>query len=70
MSDNYCANCGKNVPIWIRHRAVTLRYGKRRTTYDELYAICQFCNEEVYSPKINGMNIIRWNRVLSEEDES
>ena len=66
MSDNYCVNCGKNVPIWIRHRTVALKYGTRTTTYDELYSICQFCGNEVYDPKVDDMNIIRRNRALSE----
>ena len=65
MSDNYCDNCKKNVPIWIRERTVTLKYGSSMTTYDEAYAICQFCGKEVYDPKVNGMNVERRAYVLS-----
>ena len=41
MSDNYCDNCGKKVPIWIRYKAQTIKYASRMTTYDEVYAICE-----------------------------
>ena len=40
MNDGYCDNCKKKVPIWIRERTMTLKYGSRMTTYDEAYAIC------------------------------
>lgn len=56
MNDNYCADCGKNVPISIRNKKVTLKYNTRMITYDELYAVCQFCGNEVYDPKVENMN--------------
>lgn len=59
MSDNYCVNCCKNVPIWIRHKTVTLKCNTRMITYDELYAVCQFCGNEVYDPKVENMNAKR-----------
>ena len=59
MSDNYCTNCGKKVPIWIRHKTVNLKYSARLITYDELYAVCQFCGEEVYDSKVDNMNFQR-----------
>lgn len=65
MSDNYCTNCGKKVPIWIRHKTVNLEYGTRQITYDELYAICQFCGEEVYDSKVDNMNFQRHVLALS-----
>ena len=59
MNDGYCDNCKKKVPVWIRERTMTLKYGSRMTTYDKAYAICQFCGKEVYDPKVNGMNVER-----------
>lgn len=59
MSDNYCVNCCKNVPIWIRYKTVTLKCNTRMITYDELYAVCQFCGNEVYEPKVENMNAER-----------
>ena len=59
MNDNYCNNCGKKVPIWIRYKTVNLKYATRKVTYDELYAVCQFCGEKVYDPKVENMNIQR-----------
>ena len=56
MNDSYCDNCKKKVPIWIRERTVTLKYGSRMTTYDEAYAICQFCGKEVYDHDVDDMN--------------
>ena len=56
MNDSYCADCCKNVPIWIRHKKVALKYNTRMIAYDELYAVCQFCGNEVYDPKVNDMN--------------
>lgn len=70
MSDNYCNNCKKNVPIWIRERTMTLKYGSRMTTYDELYSICQYCGEEVYDPKVNDMNMERRAYVLSKATDA
>lgn len=65
MSDNYCDNCKKKVPIWIRERTMALNYGTRMATYDEAYAICQFCGKEVYDSKVNDMNVERRAYVLS-----
>ena len=60
MSDNYCNNCKKNVPIWIRERTVRLLVSDSRTViYDEVYAVCQFCGKEVYDSKAADMNTER-----------
>ena len=66
MSDNYCDNCKKKVPIWIRERTVRLLISDSRTViYDEVYAVCQFCGKEVYDPKVNDMNVERRAYALS-----
>lgn len=41
MSDGYCINCKKKVPVWIRHKTRTIKYALRIVTYDEVYAVCQ-----------------------------
>lgn len=65
MSDNYCDNCGKKVPIWIRYKTQTIKYASRMTTYDEVYAVCQFCGKEVYDSKTADMNTERRALALS-----
>lgn len=66
MSDVYCIHCDRKVPVWIRHRKIRLRGPDSNTViYDELYAVCQFCNEEVYTPKVNDMNVERRAQALS-----
>ena len=71
MSDNYCNNCKKKVPIWIRERTVRLLVSDSRTViYDEVYAVCQFCGKEVYDSKINEMNVERRAYVLSKATDA
>ena len=65
MNDGYCDNCKKKVPVWIRSRDVTIRYNNRTMTYDEAYAVCQFCGKEVYDSKIADMNTERRAYALS-----
>ena len=59
MNDSYCNNCKKKVPVWIRSRDATIRYNNRTITYDEAYAVCQFCGKEVYDSKAADMNTER-----------
>lgn len=59
MSDSYCNNCKKKVPIWIRYKKQTIKYALRMATYDEVYAVCQFCGKEVYNHDVEDMNIQR-----------
>ena len=66
MSDNYCDNCKKKVPVWIRERTVRLLVSDSRTViYDEVYAVCQFCGKEVYDSKTADMNTERRAYALS-----
>lgn len=65
MSDNYCDNCGKKVPIWMREKKTTIKYVTRMITYDEVYAVCQFCGKEVYDSKVADMNTERRALALS-----
>ena len=60
MNDGYCDNCKKKVPVWLRDRTVRLLVSDSRTViYDEAYAICQYCGEEVYDSKTADMNTER-----------
>ena len=65
MNDSYCNNCKKKVPIWIRYKTQTIKYVTRMITYDEVYAVCQFCGKEVYDPKVADMNAQRLAFALS-----
>ena len=66
MFNNYCISCDRKVPIWIRHRNVTIECDSIAIKYNELYAICQYCGEEIYDPKVNDMNIERRRLAISE----
>ena len=66
MSDNYCNNCKKKVPIWMRKKKTTIKYVTRTITYNEVYAVCQFCGKEVYDPTVEDMNALRRAFALSE----
>ena len=70
MNDGYCNNCKRKVPVWIRSRDATIRYNNRAITYDEAYAVCQFCGKEVYDPKVNDMNAERRAYVLSKATDA
>lgn len=59
MNDGYCNNCKRKVPVWIRSRNTTIKYKNRTKTYDEAYAVCQFCGEEAYDYVVEGINITR-----------
>lgn len=66
MSDNYCDNCKKKVPVWLRDRRVhLLLFDSRTVIYDEVYAVCQFCGKEVYDYKAEDMNTERRALALS-----
>lgn len=65
MSDNYCDNCGKKVPVWIRYKTQTIKYALRTVTYDEVYAVCQFCGKKVYDSNVADMNAKRLAHALS-----
>ena len=66
MRDGYCDNCGRKVSIWIRSRNATIEYNNRTTTYDEAYAVCQFCGEEAHDLVVEDMNNKRRSFALSE----
>lgn len=65
MSDDYCINCKKKVPIWIRYKTRTIKYALKTVTYDEVYAVCQFCGREVYDLTVEDMNVKRLSHALS-----
>lgn len=56
MNDGYCDNCKRKVPVWIRYRKATIRYNNRTMTYDEAYAVCQFCGKEAHDLRMEDMN--------------
>lgn len=70
MNDGYCDHCKKKVPVWIRERTMTLKYGSRMTTYDEAYAVCQFCGREAHDLTVEDMNVERRAYVLSKATDA
>lgn len=70
MNDGYCDNCKKKVPVWIRERTMNLKYGARMITYDEAYAVCQFCGREAHDLTVEDMNMKRRAYVLSKATDA
>ena len=66
MRDGYCDNCGRKVATLIRSKKATIEYNNRTTTYDEAYAVCQFCGEEAHDLVVEDMNNKRRSFALSE----
>ena len=66
MRDCYCDNCGRKVSTCLRSRKATIEYNNRTTTYDEAYAVCQFCGEEAHDLVVEDMNNKRRSFALSE----
>lgn len=65
MDKHYCINCDQPVQIRVQHRKVRFPYLEKGSTwamaksltYEEKYAVCQFCEQEIYDPLINDLNI-------------
>ena len=70
MNDGYCDNCKKKVPVWIRSRDATIRYNNRTMTYDEAYAVCQFCGREAHDLTVEDMNMKRRAHALSKATDA
>lgn len=51
--------------IWIRRKTQTIEYALRTVTYDEVYAVCQFCGREAYDLTVEDMNAKRLSHALS-----
>ena len=66
MCNNYCIRCACKVPEFFGHRRVLIEHGSIKTTFDEEYAICQYCGEEVYDPKVHDRNVTASKRAMYE----
>lgn len=40
MTDDFCPKCNRIVPIWFRHRRVSLEEISIIATFEEAYTIC------------------------------
>ena len=66
MCNNYCIKCACKVPVFFGHRRVLIEHGSIKATVDEEYAICQYCGEEIYDPKVNDSNVKARERAMDE----
>lgn len=66
MCNNYCIKCACKVPVFFGHRRVLIEHGSIKTTFDEEYAICQYCGEKVYDPKVHDKNVKARERAMDE----
>ena len=66
MCNNYCIKCACKVPVFFGHRRVLIEHGSIKTTFDEEYAICQYCGKEVYDPKVHDRNVKARERAIDE----
>lgn len=65
MDKHYCINCDQPVQIRVQHRKARFPYLEKGSTwamakslmYEEKYAVCQFCGQEIYDAQINDLNI-------------
>ena len=48
----------------------TIRYNNRTTTYDEAYAVCQFCGKEAHDLTVEDMNMKRRAFALSKATDA
>lgn len=55
----FCPTCGKYVKFKTDWEGVAQMTSKGVITYKELYAFCPECEEEVYVPAINDVNVYR-----------
>ena len=70
MNDGYCNHCKRKVPVWIRSRDATIRHNNCTMTYDEAYAVCQFCGREAHDLTVEDMNMERRAYTLSKATDA
>lgn len=66
MCNNYCIRCTRKVPVFFGRRRVPIEHGSVKTTFDEEYAICQYCGKEVYDSKVHDRNVKACERAIDE----
>ena len=62
---SFCVLCGKRIKPQILSRKSECLVRGTRFEYDELYAVCPDCGNEVYTKETNDMNVER--RILAFE---
>lgn len=54
----FCIHCGKDVDYITGFRFVkNLKVKDLEISYDEMFAICKECGNEIYVPQINDINV-------------
>lgn len=66
MCNNYCIRCACKVPVFFGHRRVLIERNSIKTAFDEEYAICQYCGEEVYDSKVHDRNVKACSQAMDE----
>ncbi|MCX7746985.1 MAG: hypothetical protein N2645_08865 [Clostridia bacterium] len=55
----YCENCCKDTEYAIRDEIISVDLKGVKFTYGALVPYCKECQNEVYIPEVNDLNIIR-----------
>lgn len=64
ITHTFCPTCGKVIKFKIDWEGVAQMTSKGVITYKELYAVCPECEEEIYVPAINDVNVHRRNKAF------
>lgn len=57
MCNNYCSRCCRKVPVFFNNRRVPIESEYIKTTFNEEYAVCQYCGKEVYDSRVYDRNV-------------
>ena len=61
----FCAACGKSVKFCLDWDGVASPTRKGVIIYKELYAYCPHCDNQVYVPAVNDVNVYRRNKAYA-----
>ena len=63
----FCTICGKSVKFRLDWDGVASPTRKGIIAYKELFAYCPHCDNQVYVPAVNDVNVVRRNKAYAEK---
>ena len=67
VTHGFCTVCGKSVKFRLGWDGVASPTRKGIITYKELYAYCPHCNNQIYVPAVNDVNVYHRNKAYAEK---
>lgn len=55
----FCTNCGERVSYTVSEVRKTVTKKATTFSYNEIHAKCKKCNEPIYVPLVNDVNVLR-----------